>query len=271
MSGITCILFLVLLFALSLRKKENISVLDKDDMRGARGLFAVAIILHHVSQIFDSNIANAGISFFFFSYTGIFYMLSGYGLSFSVNEKTGYLQGFIYTKIFKLFLPYIVALMTEIIASVFLKNKSVTLIIRDSGWFVKSIIIMYLIWFVCYKFYSHRGKEIFYLSMLLGVFLYVTICYVMRLESFWFSDIFSFFLGIMIYYNQSFLLNNVESKNDKVYIIILLIILLACWLYVFVLGGIVNVKGLGLVTLVIGGGSLIMFLVFVYETFQNFC
>ena len=158
MSGIICILIFIFLFAVSLRKRDAISILNKQDMDGVRGLFAIAIIIHHVSQMFDSSIGNTFISLFFFSYVGVFYMLSGYGLSVSLDEKENYLHNFMRKKIFEFLGPYIIALASEIILAVSFFEENVTLMMaaQKCGWFVKSIMGIYIIWYIC-KIWSNRN------------------------------------------------------------------------------------------------------------------
>ena len=94
--------------------RMNEEYLSLNTGKSLRGLFAIAIVLHHLSQ---EATRTGGYLFRHFAYTGylyvaFFFFLSGYGLQKSYIASENYKNGFLQKRLPKILLPYaIVALL----------------------------------------------------------------------------------------------------------------------------------------------------------------
>lgn len=258
MNGVLLVLILGVFFFRCIEKKNERKILGIQNTDGIRGLFAIAIIIHHVSQVFDSNNANYIISFFFFSYVGIFYMISGYGLTYSIHYKNNYLDNFISKRMIKMLPVWGIVLVSEYIWSILypVNNGSMTLYTAflRSGWFIKSIMWIYMIWYSVQRL-CKKYNIWFRILLLISFSFYIIVCILFNKESFWYTDIFSFLLGIWLYYYKSKVVST-NKRKDVAYVIICAIILLICWLYVFVISQSVYIPMAGSIALIVGGISL---------------
>ena len=104
MDIIILLLFSVLTFLLP---KSNVDYLEKNSTNGLKGLLAIGIVLHHLSQWISS-----GETFSNFQYMGtyivsIFFFLSGYGLYTQIKVKPDYLTNFFRKRLLKILIPFV--------------------------------------------------------------------------------------------------------------------------------------------------------------------
>ena len=92
----------------------------------------------------------------------------------------------------------------------------------------------------------------------MGIFIYIIVCLYLNLESFWYSDVFSFFLGVVIYHNRNFAQNK-SAIRDKATMALLTAMILICWLYVFFFRKEIHIPGIGMASLMWGGVFLSCF------------
>ncbi len=165
---------LVLVFMLNTHlckpfKEINSEYLSLETTKYYRGLFALVIVFHHLSQKTES-----GIIFPFFYYVGylavaVFFFFSGYGLQKSYIEKSDkYKEGFLLKRIPGVLFPYIIFIIVywvanllsgtvysfvDVINSLVGGNPIVTY-----SWFIICIIIFYLFFYlfmiICKKQYN---------------------------------------------------------------------------------------------------------------------
>lgn len=103
---ITIGFMIYILLNITVSKGINKNYVSRDTNNKFRGMFAVGILLHHISQ----QAACDGI-FIIWNYVGFifvsyFFFSSGYGLMLGVLEKKDYLKHFWKKRIFNLLIPY---------------------------------------------------------------------------------------------------------------------------------------------------------------------
>lgn len=143
-------------------KSENvISILSKANY--LRGLFAVFAIYTHCTLVFYPLpmllFPLRKVSTFV---VGFFFVMSGYGLAYSFNNKNNYLDGFLSKKLSKIIVPAIVSrVVSEIILYVALdENISLYSILRYMNWYIYSLLVLYIIFYIVYKLTKNRFTRI---------------------------------------------------------------------------------------------------------------
>lgn len=152
------------------KKKEfNEDYASLEVMKSIRGIAAIGVMLHHVSQEFAfqeakalSPFVNAGAYF-----VAVFFFCSGYGLIKSLDTKKDYLKGFIRKRIVKsIVLPFYVnvliyGLFMLIVRMPFTKTQWVTNLVgvtmmNEYAWFPIVLSLLYLVFFLCFRFIKNR-------------------------------------------------------------------------------------------------------------------
>ena len=154
------ILLLISLFVY-LIPKTDVDYLSNKSTKSLKGLLALLIIFHHISQKITT-----GENFSNFEYMGryivaLFFFLSGYGLFFQYNNNVNYMKNFLRKRLVRIFIPFFVfiviyviyrAILGEVINVDFFISfwKDHSNIIYN-GWFINSIIVLYVIFYVSFK------------------------------------------------------------------------------------------------------------------------
>lgn len=143
-------------------KGFNDDSLDESTAKSVRGLAALLIIFHHISQrpafqdvtkelFFFNNIGYLFVTIFFFS--------SGYGLTVSAKSKPNYLKTFVTKRLPKILIPFFV---TNILFAIYNGINGMNIVriilgifgivnINSNGWYPIVIIIMYLVFYFAQK------------------------------------------------------------------------------------------------------------------------
>lgn len=171
---IVAYLFIIVLFwgaknKFGKKDEFNEDFLSLDAMKSIRGIAAIGVILHHISQEYFfqeegvlSLFVNAGAYF-----VAIFFFCSGYGLLKSFDSKPNYLKGFIKKRIVKaIVVPFYVnvliyGLFQFIVKMPLDKTQWVTNLLGVTmmnrfAWFPIVLAILYLLFYLCFRFIKNR-------------------------------------------------------------------------------------------------------------------
>ena len=191
--------------------------LSLDKSKTIQGFAAVAIIIHHLSQQLSEK---AGPLVFFEDmgvlFVGIFFFFSGYGLYTSLKTKENYLKGFLGKRLVTVLVPFYIC------NSVFVINSCLTganykplqlfcvlsgwSLLNDHMWYVIEIVILYLAFFIFYRFIRNRtaatvAMSIFVLAMMTGSLLLCHgsdySCGYWFMGEWWYNASFLFIIGII--------------------------------------------------------------------------
>ena len=174
------ILLLISLFVY-LIPKTDVDYLSNKSTKSLKGLLALLIIFHHISQK-----VTTGENFSNFEYMGryivaLFFFLSGYGLYFQYSNNVNYMKNFLRKRLVRIFIPFYVfiviyviyrATLGEVINMDFFLSfwKDHSNIIYN-GWFVNSIIVLSVIFYI--SFVRNNSKTSFYtLTVLTLVYIF---------------------------------------------------------------------------------------------------
>lgn len=176
----------------------NVDYLSRDTTLGIRGMAAILILLHHISQ----RVSILKI-FLIFNYIGfilvaLFFFLSGYGLKLGVNNKKNYLDKFLIKHIILILLPFWLLGVIRVIFQILNGNSvAVNDLLRIffgiyEVWFIAAILIFYFLFWIAYRFFKKS------LVILFGeLFLYIIICQFIGVHSSWSASVLAFPLGIL--------------------------------------------------------------------------
>ena len=153
------ILLLISLFVY-LIPRTDVDYLSNKSTKSLKGLLALLIIFHHTSQK-----VTTGENFSNFEYMGryivaLFFFLSGYGLYFQYSNNATYMNNFLRKRLVRIFIPFYVFIVIYVIYRATLGEvinvdffisfwKDHSNIIYN-GWFINSIIVLYVIFYVSF-------------------------------------------------------------------------------------------------------------------------
>ncbi len=183
----TCILFpLVLLHGVVKRREIDNAILSKTDTQYLKGIAASFVLLAH-SYIWMNGVIGDGYIertiYFVISQLGgignlIFFFVSGYGIYESYADKIPDYH-FLWKRIKNVYFPYLVIkALLEIIKFALLGEwkweiKRLVSILLIEDWFIRVILIQYIIFFVIWKFFNI--KNCFYMLFAEGVLTFIFI------------------------------------------------------------------------------------------------
>ena len=222
---IVILLLITLLIYLLPQNKEYLSV---ESTSGLRGFLALGIIFHHLSPL-----VKTGEEFSNFSYMGtyivsIFFFLSAYGLYVQNESKENYLDYFLEKRLSKIMVPFFIISLIYMFARfvngqlmdlnffINLFKKGSTIIYN--GWFVDIIILMYVFFYISFKFFQNKLLSI----VLNTIFIICYICLAIKLgySFWWYNSVLPFIIGLIWAKNQ----NKIDRFLDRYYFIAIILV-----------------------------------------------
>lgn len=212
--------------------------LSKESTTPLRGIFAILIIFHHISQRTSSGYIFNTLSYFGFLNVSIFFVLSGYGLMYQSNLKgDSYLNGFISKRFPPILIPYInVSILYYILRnSLHIRTRIKDLLlglingtpIVSFSWYVIALCYFYLSFYLSckiFKKYIHILASIFFFTCL-----YCILCYSCNYEPWWYNSIFSFLFGLILFAYKNFSRPAHIKINPYVAIITVFLLFVSCF------------------------------------------
>lgn len=222
---IVILLLITLLLYLLPQNKEYLNVKSTS---GLRGFLALGIIFHHISPL-----VKTGEEFSNFSYMGtyivsIFFFLSAYGLYVQNESRENYLDNFLVKRLSKIIVPFFIISLIymfyrfvngQLIDLNFIINlfKQGSTIIYN-GWFVDIIILMYIFFYLSFKFFQNKFLSIVFNT----IFIICYICLAIKLgyNFWWYNSVLAFAIGLIWAKNQ----NKIDRFLEKYYFIVIVLV-----------------------------------------------
>ncbi|WP_415277187.1 acyltransferase family protein [Clostridium perfringens] len=201
--------------------------LSKDNTDCLKGIFAIFIVVHHCrAQMSSLNNTVVGMILTALGYlsVAIFYFLSGYGLEKQYQVKgDDYIKKFPYNRIIPF---YAICSCTILVYSIFkylmgipfsfqlfLQSFIFGKTIVSNGWYLQSIIFVYLLFYLDYRFFKERRLSV----MIIFLIIYCGVVLILTKNIIYFESIFTFILGIAwAQYKEEI---NKMMNNKKIYIL----------------------------------------------------
>ena len=222
---IVILLLITLLLYLLPQNKEYLNVKSTS---GLRGFLALGIIFHHISPL-----VKTGEEFSNFSYMGtyivsIFFFLSAYGLYVQNESRENYLDNFLVKRLSKIIVPFFIISLIymfyrfvngQLIDLNFFINlfKQGSTIIYN-GWFVDIIILMYIFFYLSFKFFQNKFLSIVFNT----IFIICYICLAIKLgyNFWWYNSVLAFAIGLIWAKKQ----NKIDRFLEKYYFIVIVLV-----------------------------------------------
>ena len=209
---------------------EYLDYMDRESTIPLRGIFAILIIFHHISQRTSCGDIFKTLSYFGFLNVSIFFTLSGYGLLYQYKNKgKKYLDDFLSKRFTSILIPYvIISFLYFILRNVLdiktnVKDVFLGLIngapIVSFSWYVLALCYFYLLFFISCKLFNKNLHLL--LSVFWGTCLYCLFCYLKGFNTWWYNSIFSFLFGLLCYFYK--VKPNFKLQKLNIYLKILII------------------------------------------------
>ena len=130
---------------------------DKSKVNWLKALFPIIIIVHHIS-----NLGYTGFPGFIHSIDAIimpiFFAMSGFGLVICYKNNENYIKGFLRRSLTKLFIPYLIALVSFVVYRELLGINQIELL-KEKGlmsfvptsWFIWTLSYFYIFFFIIFR------------------------------------------------------------------------------------------------------------------------
>lgn len=248
---IPLIVFLIMLIGIKIKLKGfHEDFLSRDNLKIMQGIASIGIVLHHLVQLATTygqfnkgpitNFNNFG-----FLFTGIFFFGSGFGLVKSALDKKGYLDNFLTNRIPAVLIPFILCNNIYSLYDILVRHEMTTTsdkiliftglkLINNNMWFMIEIMILYLVFFVTFKFIKKRKLAILLVSLFVFALIYVTFRRGHDLNplnvawfkgEWWFNSIIAFPIGMIFAQCES----NIVKLLKKIYYPLLAVALVGLW------------------------------------------
>lgn len=214
--------------------KNSRDYLNPGSTKGLKGILAIGIILHHLSQE-----VTTGDVFTNFAYMGSYivsmFFLSGYGLYVQNSKSKTYLDNFFRKRLLKILVPFISIWMIYLIYRIgvnkesinfnyFIKLFTVGKTVIYNGWFIDVIILIYILFYLSFKFVENKRVAIIINSIF--IIIYIIVAIKLHYSFWWYNSILTFILGLVWAKNK--------DKIDEVIDNNLFIILVGATFFMFV-------------------------------------
>ena len=207
--------FIVLIvLILSIKRKNSKDVfLSKYDSQVLKGVSAILIVLHHLSQRIGINIITLPYIEIGKYSVALFLFLAGFGVMSSYLSNKNYLNGFLKKRILTIYVPFVISNIIFIVVDLIkgqdfeaidiIKYALGIKLIDGVMWFIYSIVIFYLIFYISFRFTTiKKGTIIFSI----GAFIYLILGIVLNLGTTITNIAFSFAGGIFVAaYKENFI------------------------------------------------------------------
>lgn len=215
----------------------NEGYLSMDNCGRLRGMMAITIILHHISEKTSGAVLFPQLVHVGYMIVAIFFFLSGYGLMFQYMKKgVGYLQGFWKSRVLYLLLVYAWITGLYIIYRTFvLGNADLNLVLRSfydgnpiatNSWYIVVLLAFYAIFWFSFNHGGAIPKCIVLVTV--STVLFSLLLWVVGYPSIWYLSNFAFPLGLFYAYKKEKILSYCTRRYVFVIAVLLLTFGIAC-------------------------------------------
>lgn len=186
---------------------------DRNSTNSLKGICMLMIIIHHIYTnlgYVNSYIRNFGLGSWGYIATGTFFLLSGYGLTSSVQKQKIENKDWLFKRLKKILLPYgfVFVLYTtlqfiledSVLSFSVLKNFISLTVPGTTTWFLKVITVLYILFYIIFRSNRSILQKITIMTLFCVLYLIVAIPF---LPDFWWSSILCFPVGMISSYLAS--------------------------------------------------------------------
>ena len=215
------------------------SSMSKSSTDQLRGLFIVIMVIHHISQRMANPVLLTPFNDMGYYAVGIFFFLSGFGLTKSFKRKNTYLDKFFTKKIVKIYIPFVIVNTLTIIA-IRMKGDDLSVLeilgyslsikmIDTTQWFIVAILIFYVFFWLSFITTANIVKS--QISITVLVFLFIISCKYLSLGGWWYISSLCFPMGVIYAANEKKLFEIIYNKYNFVIALSLVLFILTLVLF----------------------------------------
>lgn len=189
--GILIMVLVILAAKMKIAKKGEFQedFLSLSTSKALLGMFAVLIVLHHISQMLGNlemkqgcfaALEGLGVCF-----VGMFFFFSGYGLMYSKKNRRNYLDGFLKKRLPGILIPFYVCIVIFVAFSIISQMPLQPLeivaylsgwwLLNNQMWYIVEIAIFYLAFFVIFKLVKKDSAGIAIFGLFMTFFVLTSI------------------------------------------------------------------------------------------------
>ena len=165
---------------------------------------------------------------------GIFFLLSGYALSYCEQKKENYFERFLIKKSIRLFVPAYFCYMVYVMIGIFVNETihisniiDVKMFVGSINWYVWELFFFYILYWVVNRVFNKYEIE------LVGIvsIIFISIAFYMRVNNFWYSSTMCFWIRMLYYkYEKEFQLY-IEKKKFLKFIVGMVVLIVSILLF----------------------------------------
>lgn len=202
--------------------------LSKENTKALKGIFAVFVLWHHLYQ-YSALITGTviGIVFQAMGYlsVGMFFFLSGYGLTTSYRNRGGYIDTFLRKKVLTLYIDILlftglfyffnaVILTDSISLSSIIKSITFGGTIVPLGWYLQVAIILYVLFYLTFRFIKDEKSKL--VCIFIACITFAVILHMIGYSSTWFEGIIAFPFGSLVAFNKNEIDSIINNKKRNI-------------------------------------------------------
>lgn len=168
-----------------------------------KGILCIMIMISHILELYHWPNILYNIHSFAYIFVALFFMFSGYGLKYSYNHNQDYMKSFVSKRLLRVYIPY---LLCNILVDIILRK--VILLPEEFGlsdivemifgvnarWFIQVLLILYLIFWVSFKFFPKQGNKIVFIA----IFIFIIIGACLKIDKQRYGSLIPFAFGIVM-------------------------------------------------------------------------
>ncbi len=180
-----------------------------------------------------------------FGYLGVavFFLLSGYSLMISKVNKPDYLKGFIKKRLIRLYVPFLIVCLLDVIVMLIMGNQ---IVLKDLlfiplmslpgtlNWYLKVQLGLYIVFYILARLIKKNNALI--ISTFAVCIVYMIIGYFTGITAHWYEGVFAFPLGMLIAQNKECVFAFL-SRRYIISLIASVIVFGCCFFPYYVFGG----------------------------------
>ncbi len=181
------------------KEKSIVGITDKRQSMMIRAICCIVVILVHIPKEHGNIIQDVIGSFGYIAVT-LFFMLSAYGLKYSVENKKDYLKNFCKNRLLSILIPlWLVNTIGVIVTPSEAIQTNILRIIGISNIsFITILIGYYILFWIIYKFIKNEQIRDYILCLI--VFIYSLLGKILNLAVGWQVETIGFIYGILLYH-----------------------------------------------------------------------
>lgn len=206
--------------------ESGLKYLSTESTGALKGIAAGFIVLHHLSKDVVTGGPLRIMQYIGILMVALFYFVSGYGLSYGLTNKENYLRDFLHKRLTAVMVPYWILLTAKVVADalcgkvypvpkLFLSYIGFEYI--TNTWFIISIIVIYLAFYVAFRFGEALCLDYHVSIIILAIELsaYIIICMAAGMPSCYTASVVAFPMGIFWHKKEDVILGFILKRYWK--------------------------------------------------------